>query len=143
MVTRTAWELAPAKVDRLGVGERVTLIQGTVDDLPSQDRFDAATCIFVLHFLEDEDQQRLVQGIASRLRPGAPLILVAGVKEEGGVTDDPARAWQQYGELMGMPPDRMGATLENLLRQPTPAPPAGDRRRLTLGRVAISAPPGG
>ncbi len=111
-------ELAQAKADRLGVGERVTLVRGTVGDLPAQDRFDAATCIFVLHFLPEEDKLALLQGIASRLRPGAPLILVSGVKEHGGVPDDLVWAWQQYGELMGMPPDRMAATLENLLSQP-------------------------
>ncbi len=46
------------------------------------------------------------------------MILVSGVKEQGGVPDDLVRAWQQYGELMGMPPYRMAATLENLLSQP-------------------------
>ena len=110
--------LARAKADRLGVGGRVTLVRGTVDELPSQGHFDAATCIFVLHFLPAEDQLALLREIAGRLRPGAPLILASGVKEHGGVPDDLARAWQQYGELMGMPPERMAATLENLLSQP-------------------------
>ena len=110
--------LAQTKADRLGVGERVTLVRGTVDDLPGQDRFDAATCIFVLHVLPREDQRALLRGIAGRLRPGAPLILVSGVADPGGVPDDLVRAWQQYGELMGMPPDRMAVTLENLLSPP-------------------------
>ena len=99
--------LARATADRLGVGERAALVQGTVDALPPERRFAAATCIFVLHFLPAEDQLALLRGIAGRLHPGAPLILASGVKEPGGIPDDLVRAWQQYGELMGMPPERM------------------------------------
>jgi SAM-dependent methyltransferase len=43
-------DLAAAKADRL-VRDRVKLIRGTVDDAPGAQRFDAATCLYVLHFL--------------------------------------------------------------------------------------------
>src|SRR5262245_32932553 len=43
--------LAQARAERLGVGERVTLVRGAVEDLAGSARFDAATCLFVLHFL--------------------------------------------------------------------------------------------
>ena len=48
--SRDMLALAQAKAERLGVAERVTLIQGTVDDLPASASFEAATCIYVLHF---------------------------------------------------------------------------------------------
>ena len=78
-------DLAQAKADQLGVREQVTLVRGTITDLPSDARFDAATCIFVLHFLPDPAKLALLQGIHSRLRPDAPLIAVSG-----GLGDDGA-----------------------------------------------------
>ncbi|WP_397356562.1 class I SAM-dependent methyltransferase [Paenibacillus sp. N3.4] len=37
---------------------RVRLIQGTIDDLPLSDsKFDAASCILVLHFIDDEQEK--------------------------------------------------------------------------------------
>lgn len=110
--------LAQAKAERLGVGERVTLIRGTVEDLPSQARFDAATCMFVLHFLPDEGKRALLQGIAKHRRPDAPLLVATGARvEDGGLRDDLVGAWQQYGELHGMPAERMTATIEGLLER--------------------------
>ncbi len=115
--------LAAAKIERLGVRERVRLVHGTVDDLPPQTRFDAATCLFVLHFLPDEQKLELLQGIAEHLQPSAPLIVASGTRvDDGGLRDDLLGTWQHYGELMGMPPERMTATIEQLMeQQPTMA----------------------
>ena len=42
------------KTVQLGLEGRVRLIQGTIDNLPLQDpKFDAASCILVLHFIDD------------------------------------------------------------------------------------------
>ena len=51
--------LAQATAERLNVQARVTLVQSTVDDLPPGRRFDAATCLFVLHFLPDAAKRTL------------------------------------------------------------------------------------
>ncbi len=61
--------IAQTKVDRLGVSDRVTLLRGTVGHLPANARFDAATCLFVLHFLPDDGKLALLQKIARQLRP--------------------------------------------------------------------------
>ena len=66
-------QLAQAKAHSLGVADRVTLVRGTVQDLAQDARFDAATCMFVLHFLPDEGKLQLMKETARRLRPGAPL----------------------------------------------------------------------
>jgi len=50
--------LTQTKAEPLGVAERVTLIRGTVEVLPIETRFDAATCLFVLHFLTDAAKWR-------------------------------------------------------------------------------------
>lgn len=117
--------LARAKVERAGIGERVSLIQGSVGTLPADGRFDAATCLFVLHFLPDSGKLALLREIFGRLHTGAPLIVVSGthpddvVLRDDGLRDDFLGAWQQYGELMGMPAERMAATIQQLATQVT------------------------
>jgi tRNA (cmo5U34)-methyltransferase len=108
--------LAETKAERLGVRERVTLVRGTVEDLPRQAHFDAATCVFVLHFLPDEGKLALLRGIATRVRREAPVFVVSGAHmDDDGLRDELLGAWQQYGELRGMPAEQMAATLESLL----------------------------
>ncbi|WAP70202.1 class I SAM-dependent methyltransferase [Jiella pelagia] len=53
--------------------ERVTLVQGTIDDAP-EGPFDAATCLLTLHFLDAAERTRTVGEIHRRLRPGAPFV---------------------------------------------------------------------
>jgi tRNA (cmo5U34)-methyltransferase len=118
--SRDMLAVAQAKVERLGLGDRVTLIQGTVETLPTEARFDAATCLFVLHFLPDEEKLALLRGIAARLRPDEPLLVAAGVRpEDTGLGEDFIGAWQQYGELVGMPAERMAAMIQQLSSQMT------------------------
>lgn len=110
--------LAQAKVAHLGVSDRVTLVRGTVEDLPQEARFDAATCIFVLHFLPDADKLALLRGIAGRLRPGAPVIVGTAARMmpvDENLRDDIMGAWQQHGELMGVPAERMAAAIAQVL----------------------------
>lgn len=127
--SRDMLALAQDVVERLGLRDRVTLVQGTVDDLPADARFDAATCLFVLHFLPDDAKLTLLRGIAARLRSGAPLLAASGARpDDGGLRDDLLGAWQQYGELMGMPPERMAETIAGLTNQPMT--PETEYRRL-------------
>src|SRR5579859_534560 len=123
--SRDMLSLAQAKAARLGVQERVDLVRRTVDDLPPEPRFDAATCLFVLHFLSDADKRALLRDIARRLRPGTPLLLANGVRpEDGGLREELLATWQQYGEAMGMPSAQMAATIAQIIA--FPASPAAD-----------------
>ena len=99
--------------------DRVTLLRGIVYELPNDRRFDAAVCLFVLHFLPDEARLATLRGIHRRLRTRAPLLVAGGARvvEDVGLRDDYLGAWQQFGELMGMPADRMTAIIEKLLPQ--------------------------
>lgn len=57
---------------------RTVLHEGTVDVLPEQTVYDAATCLLVLHFVKGLAAKReLLQQIAARLKPGAPFCLAA------------------------------------------------------------------
>jgi tRNA (cmo5U34)-methyltransferase len=112
--------LAHARAERLRVVDRVDLIHGTVEDVPAEDVFDAATCLFVLHFLSDDDKLALLRGIGRRLRSGSPVLIASGTRVL--VTDETVRAdllgaWQQYGEIAGMPAERMASTIQQVTTQ--------------------------
>jgi hypothetical protein len=73
----------------------------------------------VLHFLPDAGKLATLRGIHRRLRPRAPVIVACGTRvvEEDSLRDDYLGAWQQFGELMGMPPERMAAIINQILAQ--------------------------
>lgn len=110
---------AQAKADALGLTDRVKLVRGTVGELPPEPCYDAATCLFVLHLLADDAERlALLRGVASRLRPGAPLILASGIREPDGGFGLFAGAWQRYGELRGMPSADMAAHIARIGSRP-------------------------
>jgi len=124
--------IARTKAEHLLVLDRVTLLRGTVDELPSDPRFDAAVCLFVLHFLPDEGKLATLRGIHRRLRPRAPLLVACGARvvEDVSLRDDYLGAWQQFGQLMGMPAERMTALIEQLLPQQASSSPEQEYVRL-------------
>jgi tRNA (cmo5U34)-methyltransferase len=133
--------LAQAKAEELSVRERVTLLRGTVADLAAEAGFDAAVCLFVLHFLPDEAKRDTLRGIAKRLRPGAPVLVASGGRVGvGDLGTDFRGAWQRYGEMMGMPAERMAATIEGLVARQADATSAEGYERLLreagFGQVA-------
>ncbi|MGL4647858.1 MAG: class I SAM-dependent methyltransferase, partial [Caldilineaceae bacterium] len=66
-------EIARDRVARHDLSSRVTLVQGTTGALPPDARFDAATCLMVMHMLPDTGAKEALLGpIAGRLKPGAP-----------------------------------------------------------------------
>ena len=104
--------LARAKAQTAGLTDRVHLIQGTVDDLPPELSFDAATIIFVLmHLPDDGSKLHLLRSIAERLRPGGLLILVDAIRDH---RDRFAPAWQRYAEARGMSAEWMAAFIERI-----------------------------
>jgi tRNA (cmo5U34)-methyltransferase len=69
--------IARACVRADGLGPRTELVEGTVDSLPDDRRFDAASALFVMHFLPDDGSKaRFLDGIRKRLERGAPYIHV-------------------------------------------------------------------
>lgn len=108
--------LARAKAAHLGVSDRVTLVRGTVENLPRETCFDAATCLFVLHFLPDAGKLALLRDIAGQLCPDAPVLVAtaARTQQEEGLRDDFLGTWQQHGELMGLPAEQMAERIAQL-----------------------------
>ncbi|MBM7107698.1 tRNA (cmo5U34)-methyltransferase [Brevibacillus laterosporus] len=71
-------EIAKSRAESIALGERVSLIQGTLEQLPLENQYDAATCLLVLHFVKGVKQkQELLQRIGERLKPGAPFCLAS------------------------------------------------------------------
>ncbi|MGE5813376.1 MAG: class I SAM-dependent methyltransferase [Acidobacteriota bacterium] len=123
--------LAQARAEARGVASRTTLLPGSVEDLPAERRFSAATCVFVLHFLPDDQKLALLRATANRLRPEAPLLVASAARvDDQSLRDDFLGAWQQHGELMGLPPERMAATIEQLLAQHASLTSIDDYERL-------------
>ena len=124
--------LARSRAERLGVTDRVSLVEGTVQDLSTDAGFDAATCLFVLHFLADDEKLALLHGVARRLRKGGSLIVATGsrVGIDESLRADAVGIWQHYGQLAGMPAEKMAAIIDRLLQQQITATPQADYVRL-------------
>jgi len=68
-------EYGRAKIDRLGLTPRISLVQGDAEDLPfPDDAFDAALVAFGVRNFEDLDAG--LRGIRRVLRPGAALVVL-------------------------------------------------------------------
>ncbi|WP_262685555.1 class I SAM-dependent methyltransferase [Paenibacillus baimaensis] len=71
-------KIAESRINQAELGDRVSLIKGTVDKLPLEKRYDGATCMLVLHFVKGmQHKLELLRGISARLKPGAPLLLAS------------------------------------------------------------------
>jgi tRNA (cmo5U34)-methyltransferase len=104
--------LARGAAEAAGLADRVRLLRGTLDDLARGERFDAATALYVLmHLPDDGSKLRLLRGIAARLEPGAPLILVDSIRDQRARF---ATAWQQYAVARGVSAEWMAAFLERI-----------------------------
>ncbi len=68
--------LAQERIQERSWSDRVQLHVGHTHELPDAERYDAATCLLVIHHLSDTVEQRiLLHNIAQRLKSGAPLIV--------------------------------------------------------------------
>lgn len=68
--------LAKKKVKSASLENRISLVKGLISDVTEKD-FDAATSILVMQFLPDDGTKlNFLDGIADRLKCGAPIILV-------------------------------------------------------------------
>src|SRR3954452_18645874 len=113
-------DLAVARLTEAGLLNRSDVVLGTVDELPSEDRFDAATLIGVLHHLPgDEAKRAILRSLALHLKPGAPLVL-AGNHYAYASQPLLLRAWGERWRMQGATPDEVQAKLGNILQGADP-----------------------
>lgn len=90
---------AKFKTAQLGMESRVKLILGTIDDLPQTDsKFDAASCILVLHFIDDvHEKLKLLRSIKNNMKSRAPFVLVSafGDRNEAELHDR-LNVWKSF-----------------------------------------------
>jgi tRNA (cmo5U34)-methyltransferase len=92
-------KIAKHKAVQLGLESRVKFIQGTINDLPLPDsKFDAASCILVLHFINnDQEKLKLLGSIKNHLKPGAPFVLVSAYGDrDSAELQDRINVWKSF-----------------------------------------------
>jgi len=117
-------DLARASVADAGLASRVDFHQSTVDELPEEPVFDAATLIGVLHHVPGRDSKAaLLRSVAARMKPGAPLIL-AGNRNAYASKPLFLAAWGERWRMHGAGDDEVSAKLGKILQGADP--PASD-----------------
>jgi len=92
-------QIAQYKAQQLSIESRVQLLQGTIDTLPpSPLTYDAASCILVLHFIENRQQKlNLLHNIHAQLKPGKPFILACAYGDRNSdELQDRIKIWQSF-----------------------------------------------
>jgi tRNA (cmo5U34)-methyltransferase len=97
-------DLAKDRIEAAGLAERTSFFKGYVDELPIGTLYDGATLGMVLHFVADDGGKlKLLRGIASHLRSGAPLVLMDAY---GDLTTPESQllleAWKHQQNLAGL-----------------------------------------
>lgn len=109
-------KIAKYKSAKLGLEDRVSFVQGTIDDLPESDsKFDAASCILVLHFIDDvQEKLKLLRSIKDKVKSGAPFVLVSAY---GNLDDSEFQArldvWKSFWIAGGREPSEVDDMINN------------------------------
>jgi tRNA (cmo5U34)-methyltransferase len=128
------------RVEAEEFGPRVEYCCDRVEALPDASRFDAATSVFVAHFIQDRGaKRRFFRAIARRLRSGAPLILA---DLYGGVSGDACEqltaAWRRAVRRAGMEAEAVENAFTRMERQIDFVPE--DELTKLLDETGFSAP---
>jgi tRNA (cmo5U34)-methyltransferase len=111
-------DLAKKKIDAAGVTDRVCLFNGFVGDLPIGKLYDGATSAMIMHFVADDNGKiEFLRAIASRLKSGAPLVLMDA---SGDLTAPESEllieAWKQQQVLAGMKRDEVESGMKERMK---------------------------
>jgi len=111
-------EICRQKAEESDIASRITFHEGYLDSLPPTDLFDAATCLFVSHFLLlQEDISRFFCQIASRLRPGGYFVNATLASDQSTAQyDQLLETWLRLLKSSGMPIEQI-EQLPTLYRQ--------------------------
>ncbi|MFI3311040.1 methyltransferase domain-containing protein [Ewingella allii] len=67
-------EVCQEKLQREGLSDRCTLIEGYLGDVPVSGDYDVALCLLVAHFIQDADRLGIYQQINDQLAAGGRMI---------------------------------------------------------------------
>lgn len=115
--------IAKQKMSDHQLSDRVKLIQGYTQDLPTDILYNAATSILVMHFIPPAGKLEFLQSIAQRLHPSAPFVLVDIFGEK---TSQELKQLmpilQAYWDGMGLPPQKQQELLTGVDQGVYPLP---------------------
>ncbi|WP_441508869.1 class I SAM-dependent methyltransferase [Bosea sp. 2YAB26] len=132
-------DVTAGRLQELGFLERTEIAIGYVEELPAGRDFDAATLIGVLHHLPGKKAKGdILDAIASRLKPGAPLIL-AGNRFAYAAEPLLLAAWAERWRMHGARPDEVEAKRAKILQGADP--PASENEVAALLEAAGFGPP--
>lgn len=98
-------KISKARIDEQKLSNRVTLHRGFVEDLPEEEKYNAATLIFVARFIPDDKKKLLLfQNIAKRLRSGSKFIIVDQyIDPDQDTFLSMSNTWKNFMKLGGAP----------------------------------------
>ena len=107
------------RVEAEGLGTRVEYANDRIEALPGESRFDAATSVFVAHFIQEPTaKQHFFHAIARRLRSGAPLILADLYQgASGDALEQLTAAWRCAVRRAGMEAEAVERAFARMERQ--------------------------
>ena len=96
---------AKDKLENVGASDRVSWIQGVVDDAPSGP-FDAATAFLCLNFVPVDRRLATLREIHARLTSGAPFLMINGCSDKNSTRfEDDLRLYTAFARRSGAPVD--------------------------------------
>ncbi len=110
-------DAARQKFTEAGLSDTVNLHVGYVEDLPkSTELYDAATLLLVLHFIPDDGSKLLLlQQVAQRLKPGAPLIMANIVGDRYSAKFEQFIAASKSRQIrLGLPTEEIAIYFQNM-----------------------------
>lgn len=113
-------DAAQSHLAEAGVADRVETVLGTLRDLVSSTSFDAAIMIGVLHHLVgDAAKLDVLNEIASRLQPGAPVVIAGNYRSYGS---EPLlmAAWAARWRMNGAGPEEVEDKMAKILQGAEP-----------------------
>ncbi|HEX4583584.1 MAG TPA: methyltransferase domain-containing protein [Burkholderiaceae bacterium] len=97
---------------------RVEIFQGRIEEYESRERFEAASSIFVVHFIAGRDERlAYFRSIASKLKPGGVFVLADLYGDRGSPEFVPLlQAWLLHYVSHGATAEKLTKDLEHIFR---------------------------
>ena len=96
---------AKVKLETIGASDRVSWVQGVVENSPPGP-FDAATAFLCLNFIPEDGRLATLREIHARLKPGAPFLMINGCSDKNsGRFEDDLRVYAAFAHRNGAPAD--------------------------------------
>ncbi|WPP43231.1 class I SAM-dependent methyltransferase [Paenibacillus hunanensis] len=99
-------------------------------------RYDAASCLLVLHFLPHEQQQEMLNKLVATVKPGAPVIIAClSIPSQTSVNDWQMEAWHMHMQQNGITETEWQRFAHSI--SVTSYPPHADKMEAMLAQAGL------